>query len=173
MAAVPRVELRRGPWSPFQLDETYQYYNAAEHTPDVDNRYNQSKLSFTHTLGEGTFYSVKAARQAFDDRVSVQGKDPWEYEGDALRDLYFDYENSEQSSFFVRGGDYPSWSRRKTKVYSGRADLTHQWNKHTFETGVDFRYKRPVLQRSPADVPVPRRQLRDHRPFRSLPLLPA
>ena len=135
-----QVELRRGPWSPFQLDETYEYYNAAEHTPDVDNRYNQSKLSFTHTLGEGTFYSVKAARQAFDDRVSVQGKDPWEYEGDALRDLYFDYENSEQSSFFVRGGDYPSWSRRKTKVYSGRADLTHQWNKHTFETGVDFRY---------------------------------
>jgi outer membrane receptor for ferrienterochelin and colicin len=135
------VLLRHGPWSPFKVDDSYVYYNAFEHTPDADRRFNQVKLNFTHTLGSGnTFYSVKASRQSFDDRASVGGKNPWEYEGDSVNDYYFDFLNETQSQFLVRFGDYPDWSVRKTKVYQSRVDMTHRWNNHTIEAGADFRY---------------------------------
>jgi len=135
------VLLRRGPWSPFKADDTYEYYNASEHTPDSDSQFRQAKLMFTQTLGEGnTFYSVKIARNHFADGQNVQGKNPWEYDAEERRDLYYDYENDLQSLFFVRGGDFPSWTVRDTKVYSGLAEVTHRWRNHTFEAGAEFKY---------------------------------
>jgi outer membrane receptor for ferrienterochelin and colicin len=131
----------RGPWSPFKIDDSYSYYNAAEHTPDVDQVFNQAKFAFTHTLGEGnTFYAIKAARQHFSVDQSVSGKNPWEYDITEARDLYYDYENEEQSFFYVRGGDFPLWEHRDTKVYSGQLEVTHRWRKHTFETGASVKY---------------------------------
>ncbi len=135
------VLLRRGPWSPFRVDDSYEYYNAAEHTPDVDERFRQIKFAFTHNLGGGnSFYSVKLARHHFRDAEVVGGKNPWEYAAEDRRDLYYDYENNIQSLFFVRGGDYPSWTDRDTKVYSGLAEVTHRWRNHTFEAGGEFKY---------------------------------
>lgn len=135
------VEERSGPWSPFQVDDSYEYYNAFEHTPNNENRFNQVKLAFTHTMGEGnTFYTVKVGRNAFRDDSKVGSKNPWAYEGDLRRDLYFDYENSAQSNFYVRNGDYPLWSERDTKVYTTKVDGTHRWNAHTIEGGFDVRY---------------------------------
>lgn len=150
------VLVRRGDPSSFKRDDTYEYYNAAAHTPNVETRFNQVKLAFTHTLGEGnTFYTLKASRQSFADRQAVLGKNPWEYTGEEENDLYFDYVNNEQSLFFVRAGDYPAWSRRDTKVYTSKGDLTHRWKNHTFETGFEMKYNdlayhqvtRPYLNR--------------------------
>jgi hypothetical protein len=134
------VVRRHGPWSPVKVDDSYEYYNAFEHTPDTEHEYSNVALGFSHTTGEKSFYTVRLSRQAFEDRVSVQGKNPWEYEGETVPDYYFDFLNDEQSPFFVRFGDFPDWSIRRTKVYQSRVDITHRWRKHTIEAGSDFRY---------------------------------
>ncbi|MCC7140696.1 MAG: TonB-dependent receptor [Candidatus Eisenbacteria bacterium] len=134
------VVVRRGRWSPTQIDETYEYYNAAEHTPNFIDHTDVFKMAWSHTLNENTFYTFKVSRNAFFADRRVQGKEPWEYEGVRERDYWFNYFDGESEDFFVLAGDYPTLSTRETKAYSGKLDFTRRWKKHTFQTGAEVTY---------------------------------
>lgn len=134
------VVRRWGNWSPTQVDSTYVYYNAAEHTPTTTRRFGQVKLAWSHALDAATFYSVKMSRNSFYNDTRVQGKDPWEYEGTA-RDYFFNYRDPLASSeFFVIGGDFPTLNHRETKVYNSKFDVTRKRNRHTFQAGMEGTY---------------------------------
>ncbi|MBD3161146.1 MAG: TonB-dependent receptor [Candidatus Eisenbacteria bacterium] len=131
---------RRGRWAPTQVDSTYQYYNAAEHTPNYENLFRQAKVVWTHTIDANTFYTLKLSRSHFIAKESVQGKEPWEYEGESARDFYYNYYDGESSDFFVTHGDYAEWSHRDTKVLTGKVDFTKKHKRHTFQAGVEAVY---------------------------------
>jgi outer membrane receptor for ferrienterochelin and colicin len=134
------VVLRHGRWSQVPVDDTYTYYNAAEHTPNYIDKFNQMKLVWTHTIDATTFYSIKLNRSSFLADRSVRGKQPWEYDGTSARDYYYNYLDNESSDYFVVWGDYPNYSHRSTKVLTGKADLTKKVKRHTFQAGVDGTY---------------------------------
>jgi outer membrane receptor for ferrienterochelin and colicin len=134
------IVVRHGRWSPSQVDSTYVYYNAAEHTPNVENIFDQAKVVWTHTIDATTFYSVKLSRSHFNLDQRVLGKEPWEYDGTSFRDFYYNYYDNESSDFFITWGDYPFFSHRDTKVMTGKADLTKKYKRHTFQTGFEATY---------------------------------
>jgi len=158
------VVLRHGRWSPLQVDSTYTYYNAAEHTPNVLNEMRQYKMVFYHTLSRNAQYSLKLSAQSFYVDQRVQGKKEWEYEGDRERDFWFNYRDLESYDFFVIAGDYPFLSTRETKVYQGLFDMTYRYGKHTFEAGAsgaynDMRYfsvTRPYQNSPDGEIGYPR-----------------
>lgn len=134
------IVLRHGRWSPTQVDSTYQYYNAAEHTPNITSGFDQSKLVWTHTIDANTFYSVKVSRSKFTADSRVLGKQPWEYDASSYRDFYYNYWDNESSDFFVIWGDYPTWSHRETQVLTSKVDVTKKYKRHTFQSGFDATY---------------------------------
>ncbi len=134
------VVVRNGRWSPTQVDSTYVYYNAADHTPLFMNNFDQLKLIWNHTLDAATYYTVKLNRNHFYSDTRVNGKQAWEYTGEREQDFWFNYTDNNSSDFFVIAGDYPVLSNRETLVYSSKADLTKKIKKHTFQTGVEATY---------------------------------
>ncbi len=134
------VVIRHGRWSPIPLDSTYVYYNAAEHTPDHYNISRQFMTVFTHAISENSQYTIRLSAQYFMDDRRVQGKKEWEYEGERERDLWYNYYDGEVSEFFVISGDYPSLSRRDTKVYRGMFELKVKKGPHTIEAGLSANY---------------------------------
>ncbi|MBU2689851.1 MAG: TonB-dependent receptor [Candidatus Eisenbacteria bacterium] len=135
------VMLRHGAWSPTQIDSTYLYYNAAEHTPNVIDDFNQLKFVLNHTIDKDTYYSLKLSRQYFFRDNRVLGKEPWEYTGDREADLWLNYRTFESYDYFVIAGDYPTLSTRKTQVYTTKGDFTRRLSKkQMFQTGFEFSY---------------------------------
>ncbi|MCK4412765.1 MAG: TonB-dependent receptor [Candidatus Eisenbacteria sp.] len=134
------VVLRHGRFSPTQIDSTYYYYNAAEHTPSVVDNFRQYKAIFHHSLSKDAQYSVRLSTQSYYRDSRVQGKDEWEYDGERERDFWFNYTDLQSYDFFVISGDYPQLSTRKTRVYQGMFDLTYKYDKHTFEAGLNGAY---------------------------------
>jgi outer membrane receptor for ferrienterochelin and colicin len=134
------VVVRSGRWSPTPLDSTYQYYNPADHTPTYKNNFNQMKLVWSHTIDAGTYYTIKLNRSSFFNDARVQGKEAWEYSGMRERDLFFNYADNTSSDFFVVAGDYPFLATRKTRVYTGKTDMTHKMKRHTFQSGLEMTY---------------------------------
>jgi outer membrane receptor for ferrienterochelin and colicin len=133
------VALRHGRWSETRLDSTYQYYNAAEHTPDYDDRVTQTKLVWNRSLDKDSYYTIKLNRGHFVSDSRVAGKQAWEYQGDD-RDLFFDYADRTSSEFFAVSGDYPQLQGRETIVYLAKADLTRRAREHTIQTGLEATY---------------------------------
>jgi outer membrane receptor for ferrienterochelin and colicin len=134
------IILRHGRWSPTQVDSTYVYYNAAEHTPDLENLFQQVKLVWTHTIDANTFYSLKLSRSHFTFEQNVGGKKPWEYQGESAADFTRNYYDAESSEFFVTWGDYATWSSRDTRVLTGKFDFTKKYKRHTFQAGLETVY---------------------------------
>lgn len=134
------VVLRHGRWSPTQIDSTYKYYNAAEHTPDRLNQFEQQKVVFYHSLNKNAQYTLKLSRQHFFQDFRVGDKKEWEYDGERNRDFWFNYWDGESYDFFVTAGDYPVLSTRETSVLLGIFDLTIQKGRHTLETGGSIAY---------------------------------
>ncbi len=134
------VVLRHGRWAPYQVDSTYHYYNAAEHTPDILDEFQQQKVVFRHTLGQSSHYVMRLSRQHFFVDQRVQNKQAWEYLGEREADLWFNYWDGESHDYFVISGDYPFLSTRETEVYQGIFDFTYQRGRHTFETGATMQY---------------------------------
>ncbi len=134
------VVLRHGRWAPYQVDSTYHYYNAAEHTPNVLDEFQQQKMVFRHTLSGNAHYVFRVSRQHFFIDQRVQGKDAWEYSGERETDLWFNYYDAESYDYFVISGDYPYLATRETEVYQGIFDLTYRKGRHTFETGATLQY---------------------------------
>jgi len=134
------VVLRHGRWSPVPLDSTYKYYNAAEHTPNIIDQFQQYKVVFHHALSKDSQYSVKMSKQHFFRDSRVRDKKEWEYDGERERDFWFNYADGESYDFYVISGDHPSLSTRETNVYSGLFDMTWKRGRHTFEAGVSASY---------------------------------
>jgi len=133
-AAVPKY----GRWSFFAEDSSYQPYNAADHTPTTESKFQQLKAVWRHNLGDHDFYTVRLARNVFHDHESVQGKAPWEYE---IRTPFYWSGNENDNSFFVTHGDYPRWADRRTVAYYGKADFTsNRWKGHLIKAGIEGRY---------------------------------
>jgi outer membrane receptor for ferrienterochelin and colicin len=134
------VVLRHGRWSRTPVDSTYVYYNAAEHTPNYVDKFDQQKIIWTQTIDATTFYSIKLSRSNFLADRQVLGKQPWEYDGTSARDYYYNYLDNESSDYFVVWGDYPAFSSRNTTVLTGKVDFTKKVQRHTFQAGVDGAY---------------------------------
>lgn len=136
------------------LDSTYVYYNAAEHTPDIEEEFNQLKLVLNHALGESVLYSLKLSRYSFSLDQRVQDKEPWEYLGSSDYDFWYNHRDGTSSPFFVIAGDYPLLSTRETTVYTSKFDITHTRGDHRIQTGFEidyndmrfFRVERPYRQ---------------------------
>jgi hypothetical protein len=133
------VVRRTGRWADQQLDSTYVYYNAAEHTPNYTRRFGQLKWVWNHTIDAQTFYSTKISRNYFYADSRVQGKNAWEYDGNE-RDFFYNYTDNESSDFFVVSGDYPTQSNRVTTVYTMKTDVTRKIRRHTLQTGFESTY---------------------------------
>ncbi len=133
------VVRRIGRWAETQVDSTYTYYNAAEHTPDFTRRFNQLKWVWSHTIDARSFYSVRLSRNYFYADTRVKGKDPWEYDG-TERDFFFNYRDQTSSDFFVINGDYPTTANRVTKVYTLKGDFTRKHKRHTIQSGIETTY---------------------------------
>jgi outer membrane receptor protein involved in Fe transport len=106
-------------WTP--LDSTYSYYNAAEHTPNIRDRTEASKMSWRHTLSPNTFYTANLGYFSSSGKQSVLGKDPWEYTG------FSSSQNTDPAnSYYVVQGDYPQWQEYDTNMTTFRIDVTSQ-----------------------------------------------
>lgn len=141
------VVVRNGPWASHRVNGSYVHYNAAEHTPDVEQRFSLQKLTYRRTFLDGNaFVTVKVAHTTHREEQSVQGKNPWEYEIESSQDPYLDYETGEISDYYVRGGDLPMWSASETKVTSFHVDHTHKLGKHLVEVGAVLRYNDLSIQ---------------------------
>ena len=134
------VVLRRGRWSPTQVDSTYEYYNAAEHTPNIIDDFSQVKFVLNQTINKDTFYSVKLSRQYFFRDSRVKGKEAWEYDGERAQDFWFNFHDFDSYDFFVITGDYPALSTRETQVYTSKVDFTRTHKRHRFQSGFEFSY---------------------------------
>lgn len=134
------VVVRHGRFSESKLDDSYEYYNAAEHTPDFLDTFNQWKLVWSHTLDATAFYTVKLSRNVFLADQRVGGKEAWEYEGARERDFWFNYTDNVAGEFFVLSGDFPVLANRDTRAYLAKADVTKRLEGHTLQSGVDFAY---------------------------------
>ncbi len=126
-----------GRWSATKEDSTFQYYNAAQHTPDYTNSFNLYKLVWTQSVGKRSFYNIKIAESVFDASADVQGKKPWQY--DIRYPAYFQG-NAEEGLFWVTHGDYPTYYQRLTKVWNAKADYTRRMKNHEMMTGVELSY---------------------------------
>jgi len=134
------VSVRRGAWSPTQIDDSYEYYNPSNHTPTSIDRFNQLKFVWTQTVNESSHYNVKLSRNFFYADQRVSGKNAWEYDGVRESDFWFNYADGETEEFFVLTGDYPILSHRETIVYTAKSDYTKRYNTHTFKAGFEASY---------------------------------
>ncbi|MEZ4648810.1 MAG: TonB-dependent receptor [Candidatus Eisenbacteria bacterium] len=140
------VAIRHGRWSPTRVDDTYEYYNPANHTPTNINRFNQMKFVWNHTIDESAFYNIKMGRNFFYSDSRVSDKTAWEYLGDRERDFWYDYVERETEPYFVIAGDYPTLSHRETIVYTVKSDFTKKYKNHTIKSGVEALQRHEVLR---------------------------
>lgn len=131
---------RHGRLSQTPIDSTYQYYNAAEHTPNVERSFNQLKFVLNHIIDKDTFYSFRFSRNKFYVDARVKGKEAWEYDGDREIDYWFNYRDGGASDFFVIAGDYPLLYTRETTVFTSKFDFTKTRGGHRIQTGFEIDY---------------------------------
>ena len=139
-SVIGEVRIRHGKWSPVKLDETYYYYNPANHTPTNERRFTMNKLALRHTLNEASHLSFKLSRTEFNRTQRVNGKHAWEYDGNRLADYWFNHLDGETEPFFVIGGDYPRLEDQRTIVYDARGDVTMDVAAHQFKSGFSLTY---------------------------------
>ena len=128
-----------GQYSQRQEDPNWVYYNAAEHTPDFTNDWRQYKVSWSHTLAEGTFYTMKASQNSFNRTTSVRGQLPWEYEAD-YPEQWADRINQDTNLYYATNGDFPFYSYRNTKTWNFKTDWTSKLGRHRMKTGLEVIY---------------------------------
>jgi outer membrane receptor for ferrienterochelin and colicin len=134
----PLYTPKYGKWSFAKEDSTYQFYNAADHTPTTDSQFRQLKAVWTHSLTKTEVYTMRFARNLFLEHTAVQNKEPWEYQ---IRSPYYWSGNLDDNPYYVTHGDYPVWTDRRTIVYSGKGDFTTtRFKGHTLKTGFEGAY---------------------------------
>lgn len=127
----------QGLWFFDPIDSTFTYYNAPEHTPNVDNRHTQGHLRLTHTLSDATFYSATLGVHRFRQKVDVKGKASWDYDVTTGNQNDLDPLNL----FYIIRGDAATWRRQGSTTYTLRADVTNERGQkkdrgHRFKAGM-------------------------------------
>ncbi len=138
---VPRD--RYGRWSFFQEDSTFRYQNLADNVPTTDNRFQQLKAVWTHSLSPKDVYTFRLSRFRFDTVQSVQDKEPWEYQ---IQSPQYWTGNLDFDPFYVTHGDFPRYSSQLTTTWTAKADFTtNRWKGHTVKAGVEGVYNAVTL----------------------------
>jgi hypothetical protein len=133
------IATRYGRFSAEQEDSTFVPYNAAEHTPNVTDDFNQLKFVWNHTLSPQTFYTLKLSRHQFNFDYRVKDQFPWEYEG-RVPTQWTNQIDGSTNRFFATNGDYPTFTERNTTTWSVKTDWTHQVGRHRMKTGLEAVY---------------------------------
>jgi len=137
--AQGREVIEYGRFSPFQENENFIPFNAAEHTPNDLEKFDQYKVVWRHNISDQTFYNLRLSRAGFDTERSVLGRAPWEYE--QQRPFYWiDNINDETEAFFVSNGDYPRFYSRDNQVYTVKNDWTKRHGKNLIKWGAQGVY---------------------------------
>jgi outer membrane cobalamin receptor len=133
-------------WSHVPLDETYHFYNAAEHTPYQDTYISTRKLVWRDNVSPTMFYTVKLARFDSDDKYWVH-EDPNDYWWQAYHntntpvDEDSDNDLNVEQGYYRTWGDNLTWRREKTSATTFKADITNQPTEtHQLKGGLEFVY---------------------------------
>lgn len=137
--ATGQIVNRYGRFSAEQEDSTFIPYNAAEHTPNVEDNFNQLKVVWNQSLSQATFYTVKLSRYAFDFDYRVLSQEPWEYNG-RFPDQWRNAIDFTTNRFFATNGDFPQYTDRRTQTYSFKTDWTHKVGRHQLKSGLEGVY---------------------------------
>ncbi len=120
------------------LDSTYTLYVGPAHTPDLENRHNQYKFVWNHTLSPTSFYTARVATYKTLSTQQVLDKEPYQYVTPALNDR-LDPENR----YFMVTGDFPYYQRYETRMATAKADMTIQkGTTHQVKFGGEFNHYR-------------------------------
>ncbi len=134
---------RYGRWSFFEDDSPYQYQNLADNVPTTDNRFQQLKSVWTHSLGTRDVYTLRFSRFRFDTEQTVQEKEPWEY--DTQSPQYW-AGNLDYDPFYVTHGDFPRYAKQLTTTWTAKGDYTTtRWKGHTVKAGLEGVYNEVQL----------------------------
>jgi hypothetical protein len=131
-----QIQTRYGRFSAEALDSTYVPYNAAEHTPVSNRKFDQVKLVWNHTLSQQTFYTIKMSRHMFDLDYRIQGKNPWDYTT-IYPNQWQDRINGQTIRFFATNGDYPDFTQRRTVTWTFKTDWIREVGRHRFKRARD------------------------------------
>jgi len=134
-----QIVTRYGRFSAVKEDSTYVPYNAAEHTPNIKDDFDQLKMIWNHTLSPETFYTLKLSRVHYDFDYRVKDQYPWEY-WPRWPYQWYDQISGSTNRFFASTGDYPQYTERNTVTWTMKSDWTHQVGKHRFKGGVEASY---------------------------------
>ena len=133
-------------WSHVPLDDTYKYYNAAEHTPTVRTEFTQKKMVWRDTVSPTVFYTVRVARFESEEKFWLH-EDPNDYwwqayvGGNRTTDPDSDNDLNPETGYFRTWGDNLGWSYQTTGATTVKGDITNQPNEtHQFRTGMEVIY---------------------------------
>ncbi|MFN0150229.1 MAG: TonB-dependent receptor [bacterium] len=114
---------QEGHWWFEPLDTTYAFFRGADHIPDVTTRTGTYNWVWNQSLSTHSFYSMRGSYFTTNDRRTVGGKSPSEY------DSFNSVEDVDPANlFFAVSGDYPQWMDYTTKQWTTKGDLTSQVN---------------------------------------------
>jgi outer membrane receptor protein involved in Fe transport len=120
------------------LDSTYSLYIGPAHTPDIEDRHNQFKFVWNHTLSPASFYTARVGTYRTVHTVQVLDKEPYQYVTPAANDR-LDPENR----YYMVTGDYPQWQRYESRMTTAKADMTIQkGTTHQVKFGGEFNHYR-------------------------------
>ena len=174
VVADPAFDGFRYPYSTFstvQADTSDVWFNSANDNRELTRIGQQAKLVWRHNLTNDTFYTLKFSLVAFDNKTTVNDKDPWEFNHGGITSpgLFYgqvpiylissDYYTDPLNPLFVTTSDYPSYEEEYSRVYSMKFDLaSSRWEGHLVKTGLQIVYN--DLERYALNQPARERQNR-------------
>jgi outer membrane receptor protein involved in Fe transport len=174
VVAQPQFDGSRYPYGAFSTvaeDSSYAKFNAANQMAQTRAIGQVAKVVWRQNLDESTFYVVRLGLVAFDSRMDVQGKDPWEYNHGGIWSAGLftgqsriyqagsSYYSDPLSPYYVTNSDVAFYSEEYSRTYSLGADMTSsRWKGHQVELGLGARYN--DLERYALNGPAIMRQSR-------------
>lgn len=158
-----------GAFSTVAEDSSYAKFNAANQLTQSKAIGQVAKIVWHHNLDQSTFYALRLGLVAFDSRIDVQGKDPWEYNHGGIWSpgLFLgqtriyqggtSYYSDPLSPYYVTNSDVAFYSEEYSRTYSlGGEIVSSRWKGHMAEMGMGVRYN--DLQRYALNSPAIMRQ---------------
>ncbi len=174
VVAQPQFDGFRYPYGAFSTvaeDSSYAAFNSADNLTSNKSIGQVAKVVWHHNLDQSTFYAVRLGLVAFDTRVDVQGKDPWEYNHGGIWSpglflgqsrIYLGgsaYYSDPLSPYYVTNSDVAYYAEEYARTYSLGAELvSSRWKGHLVELGLGARYN--DLERYALNSPATMRQSR-------------
>jgi outer membrane receptor for ferrienterochelin and colicin len=149
-------------WSHVKLDDTYSYYNAAEHTPTEQTEFYQQKLVWRDNVSPTMFYTLRLAQFRSEEKYWLH-EDPNDYWWEAYvgntetSDPDSDNDLQLEPGYYHVWGDNLGWSQEITKATTIKADLTNQRSDtHQLKTGIEFVYNELDVKELSLRIPAAR-----------------